>query len=292
MVRNLQVIPRYSKTEFQNHIPHELDRYDLQVNEIRMESFLLNPRNDSLVIHNSFVEIDMPILEVYRDKLQPDDPSTKLLYSAQLRNLPIILDIEQMHVNNGSIVYLEKVHEERAPIKVEFNDLSAKVWNLKNHPLQDDVLPDTEVKVKTAFMGDAPLAVDWSFNVADLNESFRISGSFEGLPAGRLNNILEPAMNVRAQGSISYLAFNFEGNDHQALGEMQLRYNDFSVDVLRSDGSERSGLLSAIANIFVSNNPSKDEITQSGLKVERVRDKSFWNFLWLCIREGALGSFL
>lgn len=292
VARNLQVVPKYSKDEFQQHIPHELDRYDLGVAEIRMDSLQFRFMNDSLTIQIPLMEIDSPVLEVYRDKLQADDPSKKLLYSAQLRNISAILGLEHVLVRDGHITYLERVHQDRDPIKVEFTELDASIRNLRNHPLDGEVLSDTEIEVETVFMGEAPLEVTWGFNVADVGENFRIRGSFNNLPSDGINNLLEPAMNVKATGGISYLAFDFEGNDDRALGEMQLQYEDFSVEVLRKDGSEKSGFLSAIANLFVNSSTNNDEVTHSGLEVERVKNKSFWNFLWLCIREGALDSFL
>lgn len=292
LARNLQVVPKYSKSEFQRHIPHELDRYDLRVAEIRTDSLEFAFLKDSLFINSSLLEIDGPDLEVYRDKLQADDPSKKLLYSAQIRNISANLELEQVLVKDGHIVYLERVHKDRDPIKVEFTNLDGAIRNLKNYPLDTDVLRDTEISVQTVFMGAAPLDVEWNFNVADPAEHFRISGSFNNLPSAGIDNLLRPAMNVKANGSISYLAFDFEGNDDRALGEMQLEYDDFSIEVLRKDGNQKSGLLSAIANLFVNRSTSNDEVTHSGLEVERVKNKSFWNYLWLCIRTGAFESFL
>lgn len=292
LAKNLLVVPKYDKNEFQKHIPHELDRYDLSIAEIRTDDLKFKFLNDSLTIQNPLLEIDRPVLEVYRDKLQADDLSKKLLYSAQIRNIPAIVGLEQILVNDGQIVYLERVHKDRDPIKVEFTSLNGTIRNLKNHPVEAQGYTDTEVSVQTVFMGSAPLNVEWNFNVVDPTDHFRIRGSFNNLSSSGINNLLEPAMNVKANGAISYLAFDFEGNDDQALGEMQLQYDDFSVEVLRKDGSEKSGFLSAIANLFVNRSTTNDDVTHSGLEVERVKHKSFWNYLWLCIREGAFESFL
>ncbi len=291
LAQNLAVIPLYDRETFQQHIDHELDRYDLRVAGVAMDSLGIDFPGDTLKITSPLLRIDRADLEVYRDKLQPDDPSKKLLYSAQIRKLPIHLEVHKMEVVDSRIVYLERVHKEREPLQVVFSEVGGMVWNLSNFSA-GKALDDTRVKVEARFMESAPLQVDWSFNVEDPMDHFRISGSFTGLPSEGINRFLTPAMNLKANGGISYLAFNFQGNDHQATGEMRLEYQDFSVDVLKKDGSEKRGLFTAIANIFVSSKAEGKDTELMDLEVTRDKSKSFWNFLWLCLKEGALESFL
>ena len=291
LAKDLRVIPRYDRETFQNHIDHELDRYDLTVAAIKMDRLGIDFVGDTLRISNPVLRIEEADLEVYRDKLQPDDPSKKLLYSAQIRNLPFYMEVDTMEVVESHIVYLERVHEDREPLQVIFSEVEGTVLNLINHS-QDEEPEDARISVKARFMEAAPLQVDWRFNVADPLERFTISGNFKGLPSEGVNRFLTPAMNISSTGGISYLAFNFHGNDDLATGEMRLEYQDFSVEVLKKDGTQKRGLLTAIANIFVSSKAQGEDTELTDLEVTRDKSKSFWNFLWLCLKEGALESFL
>lgn len=291
LAQNLQVVPRYGREAFQNHIEHELDRYDLTVADVGMNGLEIDFVNDSLRIKSTLLRIEQADLEVYRDKLQPDDPAKKLLYSAQLRKLPIYLEVDKVEVLNSHIVYLERVEADREPLEVLFSQVEGAIVNLKNQ-IQGNEHHDTRINVSAHFMEAAPLQVAWAFNVADPMDNFTISGHFTGLPSEGINRFLTPAMNLKANGGISFLAFNFQGNDHQATGDMELEYQDFSVDVLKEDGSEKRGLLTAIANIFVNNKAKGEDTELTDLEVTRDKSKSFWNFLWLSLREGALKSFL
>lgn len=73
---------------------------------------------------------------------------------------------------------------------------------------------------------------------------------------------------------------------------MQLKYRDFKVNILK-DGEEGSkSFLSDLANLILKNDSVNEEVSQENIEVERDRTKSFWNFLWLCIREGAIKTLL
>ena len=107
-----------------------------------------------------------------------------------------------------------------------------------------------------------------------------------------MNSFLRPTMNVEVEGIIKDLQYDFRGNGYNASGNMKLEYEDFKLIVLQSDGTEKNNFLSGIANIFINNDGSSETLDHKELLVERDRTKSFWNYLWLCIREGALKSFI
>lgn len=73
---------------------------------------------------------------------------------------------------------------------------------------------------------------------------------------------------------------------------MKLQYRDFSIKVLRDDGKKKDGILSAIANLFISNKALDEDAVREDLEVERDKTKSFWNLVWSCIEKGAIKSLL
>lgn len=289
---DLRIVPKYGKMEFQQHIPHEMDRFELLVEKIHLEGLLWGLEDDGLFMEARLLEIAGADLEVYRDKLQPEDTSIKPMYSEQVRNAPITFGIGKVEVKESSIVYEERIDEERPAAKVFFTNLYSSIYNLGNSGLRSADFPETRIAAQANFMGEPLVKVDWVFDSSNLEEEFRISGEFGSLSAEGINSFLKPAMNVEARGGISSLAFDFRGNNEEATGKMELEYQDFKIDVLRDDGSKKNNFFSAIANFFINNNSINDEVHHDDLQVQRDKTKSFWNFLWLCIREGAISSLL
>lgn len=99
-------------------------------------------------------------------------------------------------------------------------------------------------------------------------------------------------MNIEVQGRIQSLFYNFRGDHNQAAGDMRLQYSDFKVEVLKKDGSKKNSFLSDLANIVIRNNDNHEKLERKNIQAERDKTKSFWNYLWLFIRNGSLKSFL
>jgi len=107
-----------------------------------------------------------------------------------------------------------------------------------------------------------------------------------------MNSFLRPTLNIVVEGEIESLFFNFQGNKYKASGDMRLKYNNFKVEVLKKDGTGKNKLLSSLANLFVKKEANSKKLEKKGVEAVRDRTKSFWNYLWLFIRNGTLKSFL
>jgi hypothetical protein len=107
-----------------------------------------------------------------------------------------------------------------------------------------------------------------------------------------INQFMEPALNIKAEGGIRDMRFNFAGNSQSSTGDMKLIYTNFKVEVLQKDGEEKNKFLSALANLIVNNDAASEEKEQKNIKTKRTQTKSFWNYLWKNVRNGALKSFL
>lgn len=292
LIEETRIVPKYNKVEFQQHIPYEKDRFELLVDSISFEGLTWEIENDTLQLKNQLLVIENADLEVYRNKLMPDDPRIKKMYSEQIRNIPFKVDFEEVEIKDSKIVYLEKAHEDRPPLKVTFEDVDGNISNIVNIGLKQEGFPETIVDVRATFMNAAPLEVDWNFNSSNLQERFNISGNLGALQAPALNMALKPGMNIEAKGKIESLAFNYSGNNDAATGDMRITYKDFEIIVLQKDGKKKNNFLSAILNIFVNKEGLTDDIVHENLQVARNKKRSFWNYLWLMVREGAIQAFI
>ena len=290
-LKGLKLESIYSKQEFQRHISVEKDRYHLVVDSIALVNQNFGFQNDSLRFKATNFLISDADFEIYRDKMQPDDNSIKPMYSEMLRKLPFLLKIDTLQVKNTQIVYEERMKANREPGKVVFGKVAGKISNLTNFSDASE-FPTTRVVASANFMNQASLRLNWAFKVNNLSDWFDISGNMSSLSAENMNGFLRPAMNVQAAGSITNMDFDFSGNRNKATGGVNIAYKDFKIEVLKKDGTEKSGFLTTIANIFVKHNGESGRNVNDGLEIERDKTKSFWNYLWSCIKKGALKTFV
>lgn len=291
-LKDLSIIPNFSKAEFDRKIPKEKDRFELEVKTIDISSLSWDFEQDSIQLKSPFIQINEANLKVYRNKLLPDDTSIKPLYSRMLREMGVKVQFDSILLKKSRIVYEEKTDASRPPGKLNFSEVNASLRNISNIGLTLQDFPETEINISAMLMGESPLKLNWKFDVRDPQDDFRISGEMDGISADAMNAFLRPTMNIEVAGRVQSLYFNFRGNNNLAFGDMRMEYSDFKVEVLKKDGSKKNGFLTDLANIIIRNNDNNQKLERKDIQAERDKTKSFWNYLWLFIRNGSLKSFL
>ncbi|TRO64254.1 hypothetical protein [Christiangramia sabulilitoris] len=291
-ITGFRILPKYSKEAHQNTISVQKDRYDLTIDSVYMSDINWSLQNDTLKLENPFTRFSGVDLKIYRDKLQPEDNSAKYMYSRQIRNMPVHLSLDSLKITDAYIKYEENIHPDKETGIVEFSNLNASIKNITNLDLDRKDFPKTLISIDADFMKSAPLHVDWEFDISNTADAFQISGSMGRLAASEMNKFLQPAMNVEATGEILDMYFNFYGNNTTASGDMRLEYKDFKVQVMRKDGKKKNKFVSALANLIVKNKALNDKANHKDISFTRDKTKSFWNYLWNLIKNGALKAFL
>ena len=285
LINNLQIIPYYSKQELQSKINIERDWIKLFVKRLEINDYIINKNsNDSLYSFKKF-QIDSASLVVYRNKLLADDSSYKPLYSKQLRELPIKLNVDSIFITKSSIIYEERVEKEGEPGKIHFNSISSTITNINNYKKETI----TNIDLTTMFMNDAKFDFKWSFQISNTSDYFNMNGKLVGLDIAKTNEFLLPNLNVKTSGYIKELNFNIAGNDVEANGTLNMNYEDFKIDISKKDKTIKS-VLNAVANLIIKNKNRKSKNKE--FKVTRDQQKSVFNYLWLCIKDGALDNII
>ena len=291
-ITGLKIIPKYSKDGHQKTISVEKDRYELSIDSILLDDLSWSMQNDSLKLQNPFTEIKGADFRIYRDKMKPDDESFKPMYSEMIRKMPFLIQLDSIQISNSYLKYEENIHEDRVPGMVEFSDLNMGIKNFTNIGLDREDFPKTRVTSNSSFMKGAPLQIDWQFDISDRSDQFQISGNMGRLAAGQMNEFLKAGMNIEASGEIQDMYFNFYGNGTKARGQMKLEYKDFKVEVLRKDGKRKNKIISGLANLIVRNKAQNKKAYYKDISSKRDTTKSFWNYLWNLLKNGALKSFI
>jgi len=213
-----------------------------------------------------------------------DDLSKKYLYNHLLRNIKFPLQIDTLQVLKSKLVYEEEKEFSKGPGILNFDKFNLRATNLRSgFGLKKTA--DVKIKVNCIFMKNSPLDVDWSFNVLDKKDSFRIQGTISNFDVAAMGRFSKPYMNASFTGVFNKYRFNFYGNDDISKGNASLDYDDLKVKLYKKKDPEKEAKLkSAIANLLVKND-SKEKAKTADVELERIKEKSFYNFLWRSIAE-------
>ena len=287
---NLKLKTKYSRIRLSQIISKERDHYDLFVDELSVHDidFGFNSK-DVFFGKSKLITISSPSLEIFRDKLVADDPTIKPLYSKMLRDLPFDLTVDSLDITNAYINYTEKVKEENSGGSINFSDLNVRISNLSNtykSPVK------TKITIDSDFMEKTPFTAEWDFDVQNPNDKFIFKTDMEALNAEKMNKFTEPNLRVKLEGHTSKTYFTIDGNNEVSTTDMKISFSDFKVTVLSKDRENKNPILSTIANIFIAkDSESKNDYFREGTaEVKRNKSKSYFNFLWISIKNALTKS--
>ncbi len=288
---DLKLKSKYNKTKLSWHLHKERDFIDLKIPKVSFENISFGYASNKYWLHTGTGMLDGPKLEMYRDKLLPDDTERKKLYSEAIRKLPIELDVPEIKVNNGSITYSERVNREATPGKIIFGDVNAKILHVQNVA---DKKEETSVEAKALLMNEAPITLNWSFDAKNKSDAFSASGTVKNFNSKNINPFLESNLRVRAKGEIQELYFTISGDAISSRGDMKMKYEDFEFSILKKDRLRINKLLTAIGKIFVNDGSNTDEngYRYGGIEAQRNPTKSFFNYLWLNVNDGLTSTII
>ncbi len=281
-IRRLHVLPLLSKDKFHQSITTERDYMNLKGKLLKVKAPLLSNRHNNTHFSSGMITLDQFYFDIYRDKRIADDTTIKPLYSSMLRELDTKITIDSIAISNSTIVYTEHPDSDADAGVLEFHNITLHSGVLSNVATAKPV----RIKIDASFMNQAPMQVEWRFDVADSSDAFNINGSFKNIQASSLNSFLTPVMQVKSMGALDRLYFNFDGNRKDATGAMHLSFNRFDISIYDQETKKIKSFLSTIANMIIGGQEDNGMQKKEGISVERDPTKSFWNYFWLCIRNG------
>jgi hypothetical protein len=284
---DISLITKYSRSRLSEIISRERDHFNISAEKITVEGIDFGFTERRFFAKSSRLTIQSPEATVYRDKLVADDPEIKKLYSAKLRELQFDLTVDEVQVENASLSYRERVHAGNHGGEVRFHDLSSTVKNASN-----TYKPPVKTTIETTglFMENTPIQVQWDFDVNDPSDRFLFQTTVGSLDATVLNDFTQPNMGVKLSGRVHKIYTTIDGTHSQSHADMKINYDNFKVTVLRGDRKKKNRLLSAVANLFISNDSDKkeDNFREASYEVTPDRTKSVFNYVWLNVMEGLL----
>ncbi|WP_163400614.1 hypothetical protein [Flavobacterium fluviatile] len=283
-INNFSTLPQFNRRDFTKRLAKEKDIYTLKFDSAQIKKMNWGFKNHRFFFKANSIVINHFDANIYRGKMPKDDLSKKYLYNHLLRNIKFPLQIDTLQALKSKVVYEEEIDFSKGPGVLTFDQFNLRATNLKSGfglKKTDDI----KIKVNCVFMKASPLDVDWSFNVLDKKDSFHIQGVISNFDVRAMERFSKPHMNASFTGTFHKYRFNFYGNDNISKGNASLDYDDLKVELYRKKKPEKvAKLKSAIANLVVKNN-SNDKTKTADVELERIQEKSFYNFLWRSIAE-------
>ncbi|TXD82343.1 hypothetical protein ESY86_15030 [Subsaximicrobium wynnwilliamsii] len=280
---------KYSKSELSQRIKKERDHFDVTIASAEVFEQDAGFHGDSIFdFRSKKVLINGLKLNVYRDKLVADDPTRKDLYSKMLRELKFNLALDELLIEESSILYEEKVKQDKPAGELQFGQLEASMLNVGN-----TYEAPVEIEISTNFMKSTPLKVNWDFDVQDVNDHFIFKADLGLLKAEDLNPFMTPNLNITLDGELNKTFFTIDANANTGSIDLKTDYAQFDINILKGDGKDKNKLLSGIVNLFVAKTSQKKEDDYrygNAENVERDKTKSVFNFVWLNAKSGLLSA--
>jgi len=283
-IKKFSYLPEFSRKEFVKRLDKEKDIYSIKLDSAHIEKMDWGFKNDQFFFKANSLIANHVDANIYRNKIPKDDLSKKYLYNHLLRKIKFPLQIDTIQILKSKLVYEEEIDFSKGPGILNFDRFNMQVTNLKSG-FGYKKMADVKIKVNCLFMKTSPLDVNWSFNVLDLKDSFHIQGMISNFDVAAMGRFSKPYMNASFTGVFNKYRFNFYGNDNISKGNASLNYDDLKVKLYKKKNPEKEAKLkSAIVNLLVKDD-SKEKPKTADVELERIQEKSFYNFLWRSIAE-------
>ncbi len=284
-IKDFQLSTKYTKKELSTKIDRERDHMMLNIPSVEVLGHAYQIQDEKVQFNFGQINITNPNFEIYRDKSIPDNFESRSLYAKLLRDLPTKFTIGEIAIDSGTFIYEENAPNNVAAGELTFESLDASIKNIGNYENEN-----VSIAIQTHLMGSGLMEMDWQFNVGDTSDAFIVKGELSSFDTATLNRFLEPNLRVETVGLIHQMYFTISGDNHIAHGDIKMNYDNFRFKVMNKERNHTKKILSFIGNLFINNGSKADAegYRYGQIEVERPRNKSFFNYLWVGLEDGLI----
>jgi hypothetical protein len=301
-LEGLRFRPLFDKKEFSAKLDYQNDRLDVSLGRMKLIHTGLARLLEGKPLHIVTLQIDSLKADIYRDKNVPFNyQKFPKFYNESFLKIDIPLTIDTLDIVNSQIHYQELAEGRQAAGSIQLEEFTARAYNLTNQVEADTAENNMHFYIEAKVMGEGKLRAELILPLEGNLRDFRCHGSVGAMQLKPLNDMLEPAINIRIEGGLlDRMTFDFSATDNQSSGWMEFLYHDLDVVLLKKEGDEKKskdkkgkeekerGFISFVANqVAHSNNPPPGKparIVEIGY--ERDKNKGIINYIWKTIQSG------
>jgi hypothetical protein len=296
VLNGFRMIPKHDKKEFSGKLKFQGDRFDVKIGQVKIDGIGIERFIAGRPLEITSVNIDSLDADIYRDKnVAFNFNRFPLFYNESFLKIPVLLYIDTVSITNSKILYGELAEGRQVAGTILLDNFSLQSYDLTNQTADDTINNIMQFNVNAMVMGEGPLNVQLVLPLEGNLHDFKCSGSVGAMKLSPLNDMLEPAINMKFNGGkVNRMTFNFEANDKTSKGWMEFLYQDLDVALMKKDPGKEWGLISTLANTMtLSNNPAPGKnlkIVEIGC--ERDKNKGIINYVWKTLQSGMIHTIL
>lgn len=295
LVKGLRIIPNYPELEFSLKWKVKKGRYQVDMNEVRLDGINYKTLTDKRQLHASSLNISNANLEVFMNGQLPK-PKGDLgdnFPQLMLERLRLISTIDTLKIKNSSLIYSEYNPTTAKKGKIVFSALRGELLNITNDSLSLIKNKQAQGKFTAYAYGKGEMDFNINFNLTSPHQEYNYSGKLYKMQAKYFNQITRPlALLDINSGLVQSATFDVKADYRKASGSLTLIYNDLNIGILKLNENKRlkkNTLLSLVANnlLLKEDNPLKGEPLRAG-KIEYTRPDSvsFYSMIWKSLFTG------
>ncbi|HVW94602.1 MAG TPA: hypothetical protein VHA56_01370 [Mucilaginibacter sp.] len=292
----VSLIPRYGHDEFYEHRGHAGDIFTLkfrqiEINDIDLQTFL----RDQL-LWAGMMNIHHPDINIYSNNAYKGKKTSKIGKDPHqaLQDVSLDMKLKRINIHDGNIVYAEKDATTEQTGEIIFKHTNGYFLNVTNDDDQKKADPFMRAFIDTRFMNEAPLHVNFKFNLLAKNGAFNYNGELGKFDGRKLDKLVKPLAMVHVESAdIEKLKFDINANNYGGKGRVDFYYSNLKIQLLKKvdgqPGLQKQGLISMLANNLVLKdaNPDHKGVFRPGpVDLRRESTTSFFGFLYKGILDG------
>lgn len=276
--------PTLGHLEFAQQSGHQIDQIRGTVGRIDMTGVRVS---ESLPVNLAIHQVDLGFkVSVYRDKRFPGAPRESTLMPREfMHQMPFSLSIDSLTLRTSAVTYEEVPETGGMAGKIEFHAIGGSISNITT-----DSLGETMMRVSARFMNAGDLDAHFTFPMVR-GKSNTVRATLSNFPMSSINSMLLPIANLEIQsGKLQSLQLQFQYNEQESNGELDLRYTDLHVKSIRQNEKRSTNrVVTLLVNTMVQNNMdlSDQKAKRSGTILwKRNPQASLLSYWWKSILSG------
>lgn len=288
--------PRYNKKAFFKKIGRSDDRFDLFFKKIAVSNIDLQRFLRDQKLYAGLLDISNANVEIYSDNAYKGKKTNKIGKDPhqQLQKVALDMKLNRINLHDSKITYAEADATSGYTGVINFEHTTGTFLNVTNDADAKKLNPFMIARIKTSFLGAAPLTVNFKFNLNAKNGAFNYSGSLGQFDGRKLDKLVKPLALVHVKSAdIQKLNFNVNASNYGGKGHLEFYYKNLNVELLKKDtgniGLVKQGFISKIANALIieNDNPDKKGNFRPGpINLNREPTVSFFSFLYKALLDG------
>ena len=296
VLKGFHMIPKYDKKEFSGKLKFQSDRFDVHIGQIKFGNIGIESFLDGGPLEIASLMIDSLNADIYRDKnVTFNFNRFPPFYNESFLKIPIPVYIDTVSITHSKILYGELAEGRPVAGTILLEDFRLQTHDLTNQVAEDTIDHVMPLYIQALVMGEGSMNLELELPLEGNLHDFKCSGSVGAMKLSPLNDMLEPAINMKFnKGNLNRMTFSFTATDNVSKGWMEFLYQDLDVALLKKESDKEYGVVSSLANsMTLSNNPAPGKnlkIVEIGY--ERDKNKGIINYVWKTIQSGMIHTIL